>query len=245
MADLSEIVTKSLAAGVEKIITISVSKDNLQTVRELTRFNPAIFCSQGIHPHQASEWSEQVAEEVYKQAQNPSAHKMVAIGEIGLDFHYNRSPKEKQREAFKAQLKIAAQYDLPVIIHSREADEDTENFLQEFAPRLQRKGVIHSFTSGEKLAHQALKLGFYLGFNGIITFKNAVNVQEIVKLCPLDRILLETDSPYLTPVPFRGKENAPYHLPLVAEKIAALKGVAVQEVWQQTTENAKNLFQFD
>jgi len=168
---------------------------------------------------------------------------MVAVGEIGLDYHYNNSPREIQRKVFEKQLQIAADTDLPVIIHTREADEDTKSILKNFSPHLKKKGVIHSFTSGKELAEWVLNENFYLGFNGIVTFKKAENVQEIVKMSPLERILLETDAPFLTPVPHRGKENAPHYLPFVAQKIADLKGITARELEEQTLQNAYNCFQ--
>jgi len=138
--------------------------------------------------------------------------KMVAVGEIGLDYHYNNSPPEIQRSAFERQLQIACDQDLPVVIHTRDADEDTKAILKNFSSKLKRKGVVHSFTSTLELAEFVLSEGFYIGFNGIITFKKAENVQEVVKITPVERILFETDSPFLTPVPHTGKENAPFYL---------------------------------
>jgi TatD DNase family protein len=143
---------------------------------------------------------------------------------------------------FEKQLELAVKHDLPVVIHTRDADEDTKSILREFAPHLKRKGVVHSFTSSLDLAEFVLENGFYLGFNGIITFKKAENVQEVVKVTPVDRILFETDSPFLTPVPHRGKENAPYYLPFVAAKIAELKGVDLEELKIQVIKNSLNCF---
>jgi TatD DNase family protein len=167
---------------------------------------------------------------------------MVAVGEIGLDYHYNHSSQDIQKQVFSEQLELACELGKPVIIHSREADEDMIKILQKFAPKLSRKGVIHSFTSGPELAKAAIEMGFYLGFNGIITFKNAVNVREIVKLCPVDRILLETDAPFLTPVPFRGKENKPSYLPHILEKTAEIKGLPEHTVQDICYQNSMQLF---
>jgi TatD DNase family protein len=168
----------------------------------------------------------------------------VAIGEIGLDYHYSKSPHDEQRQAFEEQLQIAIDFNLPVVIHSRDADEDTMAILKNFSSTLKRKGVIHSFTSGLKLAELAIKENFYLGFNGIITFKNAENVRDALRLTPVEKILLETDSPFLTPDPYRGMENAPYYLPFIAEKIAEVKNLELTSVLEHAYKNSIDLFHF-
>jgi TatD DNase family protein len=168
--------------------------------------------------------------------------KMVAVGEIGLDYHYNNSPADLQRTVFEKQLQIACDQNLPVVIHTREAEEDTKAILKNFSSSLKSKGVIHSFTSSTELAEFVLSEGFHIGFNGIITFKKAENVQELEKINPTDRILFETDSPFLTPVPHRGKENAPYYLPFVAAKIAELKGINLEDLKQQVLANSLKCF---
>jgi TatD DNase family protein len=225
--------------NIEKIITISVAPENLDTVRDIVTNHPQVFGTQGIHPHEAKLWTSEVKEKILK---NSEDEKIVAIGEIGLDFYYNNSPKEKQIEVFREQLQMAASLNKPVVIHSREADTETIDMLEAYSGPLKKKGVIHSFTSGPELAKKALELGFYLGFNGIITFKSAENVRQIVELCPLEKMILETDSPFLTPVPFRGRENAPFYLPFVAEKIAEIKNVPLEDVLKITYQNSLNLF---
>ncbi len=241
---LEETLAKCKAVGIEKMVTISVEPKNLSIVRQLAQDFPAVFCTQGIHPHEAKQWSAEVEREIGDYAVQAQLHKIVAIGEIGLDFHYDHSPRQRQNEVFCRQLEMAAEFDLPVVIHTRDADRETQQILTDFAPSLKKKGVVHSFTSGLKLAEKAIELGFFLGLNGIITFKNAENVRQVAKMCPLEHLLLETDAPFLTPVPYRGRENAPYYLPFVAEKIAEIKGVAVEEVLAQTTANAQKLFSF-
>ncbi len=241
---VEEILEKSHAKGIEKIVTISVAPKNLSTVRQLAQKYSSVYCTQGIHPHEAKQWDSLVENEIHQYASHSVANKIVAIGEIGLDFYYNHSPKEKQIEVFSRQMEMAINLNLPVVIHSRDADQETIQVLETLAPSLKRKGVIHSFTSGPKLAEKALELGFYLGFNGIVTFNNAENVREIVKLCPLEKILLETDSPFLTPVPYRGSENSPYYLPFIAEKVAELKEATIEKTLEKTTANAQALFQF-
>ena len=234
-----ETIALSQEKGINKFITISVSPDNLDRVIEISKSHEHIYCTQGLHPHEAKYWNAEVEAKVLE---NSKFEKVVAIGEIGLDFHYNNSPKEKQIEAFRRQLEIASEKNLPVVIHSRDADPETIEALEEMAPKMKKKGVIHSFTSGPELAKKAIELGFCLGFNGIITFKNAQEVRDIVTLTPLDRILLETDSPFLTPTPYRGQENGPQFLPFIAEKVAEIKEVSVDEVLQQTYQNSIQLF---
>jgi TatD DNase family protein len=236
---LEEIRRKIQEAGITKVVTIGVDPQNLDKVEELSRLYPEIYYSQGIHPHDAKEATDLEFDKIKARS---SEKKMVAVGEIGLDYHYNNSPPEIQRTVFEKQLQIACDKDLPVIIHTRDADEDTRAIMKNFAPFLKRKGVVHSFTSSLELAEFVLSEGFYLGFNGIITFKKAENVQAVVKITPVEQILFETDSPFLTPVPHRGKENAPYYLPFVAAKIAELKNVDLEKLKVQVLENSLKCF---
>ena len=227
--------------GIEKLITISVSKDNLDTVLKLAQKKDYIYTTQGLHPHQASEYDPDVKKKILK---NIEHEKVLAIGEIGLDYHYDHSPRDTQIQVFKEHLQMSIDHNLPVVIHSREADEDMIQILNEYAPKMARKGVIHSFTSGQELAKVALSHGFYLGFNGIITFNNAQNVRDTLEMTPLDKILLETDSPYLTPIPFRGRKNFPYLIPFVSQKAAQVKGAAEVDLIKRCSENATELFKF-
>lgn len=224
--------------GVNKIVTIAVSPSNLKTVRELTR-NDIVFGTQGIHPHEAKEITLETYEEI---RENLSSDKIVAVGEIGLDYYYEFSDPKIQKEAFEKQLQIAVDADLPVVIHTREADEDTKAILKNFSTSLKRKGVIHSFTSSIDLAEFCLGQGFHIGFNGIVTFKNAQNVRDVLKIVPLEKLLLETDSPYLTPAPFRGRENAPFYLPCVADFISGQKDIHPESLIEIANKNAKELF---
>ncbi|MEX0799158.1 MAG: TatD family hydrolase [Bacteriovoracaceae bacterium] len=238
---LEDILKKSQEAGVEKILTIAVEPDNFDQAFNLAQKFEQVFFTQGIHPHDAKLATEEAFKKIMERAADP---KMLAVGEIGLDYHYDNSPRERQREVFRRQLNIAAHLDKPVVIHSRDADEDMIAILKELGPKLKRKGVIHSFTSTLKLAETALELEFYLGFNGIITFKNATDVREAVAMASIDRILTETDAPFLTPVPHRGKENAPYRLPHIIEKIAQIKDLPLDLIYKQTYQNALDLFGF-
>lgn len=236
---LEEIIKKILEAGISKIITIGVDPLNLDKVKELSEKYEEVYFTQGIHPHDAKDASEV---EFQKISDRAKLKKMVAVGEIGLDYHYNNSPPEIQRKQFERQLQIAIDHNLPVVIHTREAEEDTKNILKNYAPSLKKKGVIHSFTSSLDLAEFVLDQGFYIGYNGIITFKNAGNVQEAVRMTPVNRILFETDSPFLTPVPHRGKENAPFYLPYVANKIAEIKNMDLEELKAIVLKNSYDCF---
>lgn len=238
---LEDILAKCSDNGIEKIITIAVSPENFDTVYQLAQKHPTIFCTQGVHPHQAKLWVDEAQEKIIARGHDP---KVVAVGEIGLDYHYNLSPIDQQKEVFELQCSLAAQLDLPVVIHSRDADEDMMAILKNMAPTMKKKGVIHSFTSSRELAELALDLGFYLGFNGIITFKNAQNVRDVLEITPLERIVLETDAPFLTPIPFRGIENAPYFINWVAKEAAAIKQQDVEFFLKQCYQNSHQLFTF-
>ncbi len=236
---LADTLEKSAEVGIADIITIAVSPDNLARVRELTRLADNIWGTQGIHPHEAESYSAAVEDEIRGAAGDA---RILAVGEIGLDYYYDHADRGAQREAFERQLQLATELDMPVVIHTREADEDTRDILANFSGTLARRGVIHSFTSGLALAEYCLAEGFMLGFNGITTFNAADNVREVVSATPVGRILLETDAPYLTPVPYRGRPNAPYYLPFIAEKVAEVKKLPVEQLLQQAYENSRTLF---
>ncbi|HBQ40704.1 MAG TPA: TatD family deoxyribonuclease, partial [Halieaceae bacterium] len=200
---------------------------------------PDIWGTQGIHPHEAEGFDSAVEARIRAQAGDP---RIVAIGEIGLDYYYDHADRAVQRKVFAAQLALAVELDLPIVVHTREADEDTRAILAEYAPHLQRKGVIHSFTSGLPLAEFCLDAGFMLGFNGITTFNSADNVRAVVTATPLDQLVLETDAPYLTPVPYRGRPNAPFYLPFIAERIAEVLEMPVETLLQAAYRNSLALF---
>ena len=243
-ASREEIVTKTKLHNIEKMITISTNPNNLDEVIAIADQYPQIYCTQGLHPHEGKEWNDTVKAHVIKNLSNPAHKKIVAVGEIGLDFYYSKSPRDAQLKAFEEQLQIAVDFNLPVVIHTRDADDDTIAILKNFSTTLKRKGVIHSFTSGLALAQFCLDEGFYIGFNGIITFKNAENVRDVLRTAPMERILLETDSPFLTPDPYRGVENAPYYLPFIAAKIAEVKGIDLEFVLKTAYQNSIRLFEF-
>lgn len=236
---LAATLQRSREVGIQRIITIAVSPSNLAAVLELAQGETDIWATQGIHPHEAEGLDSELLEHIGEQARNP---RVVAIGEIGLDYFYDHADRRTQWHAFEQQLALAADLDLPVVIHTREADQDTRTILENFQHSLRRKGVIHSFTSSLELAEFCLDLGFMLGFNGIVTFNRADNVRNVVAATPLRQLLLETDSPYLTPVPYRGKPNAPYYLPFVAEKVAEIQGIDPETLLAQVYRNSLDLF---
>ncbi len=236
---LDEILRQSHSAGIERIITIAVSEKNLECVMSLCNSLTTVWGTQGIHPHEAQDYNPEVADRIRANAQH---ERIVAIGEIGLDYYYDNAPRNEQCAAFDAQLALATDLDLPVVIHTRDADKDTQSILQNHSKTLRRKGVIHSFTSSLTLAKFCLQEGFMLGFNGIATFKTAENVRDVVALTPPDRLLLETDAPYLTPVPYRGKPNAPFYLPFIAEHIASVKAMEAEALLEQVYRNSIELF---
>lgn len=237
--DLATTLEQAEAAGVERIVTIAVSAENLDKVMALTECDPRIWGTQGIHPHEAEHYNTELGELI---RQRMAAPRVLAVGEIGLDYYYDHADPAIQRQVFEQQLQIAIETQAPVVIHTREADQDTRDILHNFSRQLQGNGVIHSFTSGLELAEYCLGEGFRLGFNGIATFNGADNVRAVVAATPLQQILLETDAPYLTPVPYRGKPNAPCYLPFIAEKIAQVKACEVENLLRQAWHNSMELF---
>lgn len=239
--DLEQLQNNLNKIGISRIITIGTSNKNFNRVQEIQQKFPQTFFTLGTHPHEAKDFKEDDLAYIRKVAANSNS-KLVAVGEIGLDYYYDFSPREKQIEVFKKYLNLAVELNLPVVIHTRDADEDMANILAEYAPKMLKKGVVHSFSSGLELGKEAAKLGFFLGFNGMITFKNADLVREAVRQTPLNQILVETDSPFLTPHPFRGMQNDPTYIPLVMEKIAEIKGISLKECMASVELNASRCF---
>jgi TatD DNase family protein len=238
-AELDITLQKSREVGIERIITIAVSTGNLNRVMELTRSSPCIWGTQGIHPHEAESYSPEVGATIRSHSNDA---RILAVGEIGLDYYYDHADRSVQRSVFEQQLQIAVELDMPVVIHTRDADDDTRAILQNYSTALTRKGVIHSFTSTLELAEFCLSEGFMLGFNGITTFNRADNVRQVVAATPVEQLLLETDAPYLTPIPYRGRPNAPYYLPFIAEQVATIKELAVEDLLRQAYRNSLDLF---
>ena len=236
---LEDTLARSREVGIERIVTIAVSPDNLDTVAGIAAAHDDVWATQGIHPHEAEKYSPEVGATIRERT---AADDIVAVGEIGLDYYYDHADRAVQRQVFEEQLQIAVDTDMPIVVHTRDADEDTRAILENFSGKLSRKGVIHSFTSGLALAEYCLAEGFCLGFNGIATFNRADNVREVVAATPLEQLLLETDAPYLTPVPYRGKPNAPFYLPFVAERVAQVKGYDIEHLLAAAWQNSMQLF---
>ena len=233
-----EAVNEAKDAGVKRMLTISVDEPSLDFVSNAVQQFPEVYGSVGFHPHDASAMSDSLENKIRQLAQEED--KLLAIGEIGLDNHYLYSPVEVQQQVFRQQLMLAEELKLPVVLHSREAEADTLKILTEIP--VKSLGVAHSFTSSFEMARTLVEMGWYLGITGIVTFKNAEDLREVVRWLPLEKMLLETDSPFLTPVPFRGKPNKPAHIPVVATFIAELRDISLQELAEQTNENAQRLF---
>ena len=235
-----EAIIEAKQAGVQRMVTVSVDEPSLDFVSSIVQQFPEVYGSVGFHPHDAAELTEDLEQKIRKLALEEK--KLIAIGETGLDYHYMYSSAEVQQQVFSKQLQLAVELNLPVIMHSREAETDTLNILQEI-PVLPL-GVAHSFTSSFERAKTLVEMGWYLGINGIVTFKNAEDLREVVSWLPLDRLLLETDSPFLAPTPFRGKPNKPAHIPAIATFIAELRGISLEQLSEQTSANAQRLFNF-
>ena len=235
-----EAIIEAKQAGVQRMVTVSVDEPSLDFVSSMVQQFPEVYGSVGFHPHDAAELTEDLEQKIRQLALEEK--KLIAIGETGLDYHYMYSSAEVQQQVFSKQLQLAVELNLPVIMHSREAETDTLNILQEIpVPPL---GVAHSFTSSFEMAKTLIEMGWYIGINGIVTFKNAEDLREVVSWLPLDRLLLETDSPFLAPIPFRGKPNKPAHIPTIATFIAELRGISLEQLSEQTSANAQRLFNF-
>ncbi len=220
------------------MVTISVDEESFDFVSNAVMQFKDVYGTIGVHPHDASEFRPSLEQSIRKLAREQD--KLIAIGETGLDYHYMNSSTENQQFTFRKQLQIAVELNLPVVLHSREAEADTISILKEIpVPAL---GVAHSFTSSLKMAKTLLDMGWYLGINGIVTFKKAEDLREVVRWLPLDRLLLETDSPFLAPVPFRGKPNKPAHIPVIASFIAELRKITIDHLAEKTSQNAHRLF---
>jgi TatD DNase family protein len=247
-ADRDEVLQRATDAGVTRVINPGVGEVSSRAAVALAGRYANIYAAVGIHPNSTANFSDDgTSNDLAWIEALAKAPKVVAIGEIGLDYHWDDSPKAMQFKAFEAQLALAARLELPVIIHNRDASEDVMTILERWARALpyashERPGVLHSFSAPREIADRALAAGFYLGFTGPITYKNAEELRRIATRVPLDRILVETDGPYLTPTPYRGKRNEPSYIPLIVERLAALKTVPVEEVGATTRANAERLF---
>ena len=239
--DRASMIQRAWDAGVRRIVTIGTGKgpEDMGCGIPIAESYDWIHTSLGIHPHDAAKVEDRHLDMMKTLAAHP---KVVAIGETGLDYHYDHAPRETQRDVFRRQLEIASELDLPVVVHTRNADSDTEDLLRRFAPK---RGVLHCFTSGAALADTALEIGFMISFSGITTFPNAKDLIDIVKKVPSDRILIETDCPYLAPVPHRGKRNEPAFVADTARFIAKTRGVGLEQLELETYRNYTRLFSLE
>ena len=235
--DLDAVLDRATQAGIDRILTIGTGDGPPEidrAVRLADRYEQ-IYASIGVHPHDASKLTPQTLDDLRVLAANP---KVIAFGEIGLDYHYDFSPREVQREVFIAQLKLAQDLNLPITIHTREAWEDTMSILRE---NWTGQGIMHCFTGDPAQAREALDLGFHLSYGGVLTFKTAENVRESARITPDDRILIETDAPYLAPIPYRGKRNEPSMMIETARKLAEVRGTTPDQIASITTTNFERL----
>ena len=226
-------------AGIGAIINCATDLETCESTLALMKKFPFVYGAMGIHPHEAKKYGVDDLEAIFAYA---TAHdKVVAVGEIGLDYHYDFSPRDVQQDFFCEQCELAIELELPIIVHSREAAQDTFDIVSEYA-QADLTGVIHSYTGNLEMAERYIEMGFYIGIGGMITFPDVKKILRTVKEIPLERILLETDCPYLAPVPNRGKRNDSRNIPYIAQKIAELKEISVEEVAKVTTENVRRLF---
>ncbi|MDP6709380.1 MAG: TatD family hydrolase [Alphaproteobacteria bacterium] len=237
--ELDAVVARAEAAGVGQMLTISTKLTCFDAVYAIAERFANVYCSVGIHPHEAAAEPEVEATHLVRMA---APEKVVGIGETGLDFYYEHSPRETQERQFRAHIAAARESGLPLIVHSREADGAMTQILKEEMKEGAYTGVMHCFSSGPELAAAALDLGLYLSLSGILTFKSAVELREIAAGAPMDRLLIETDAPYLAPVPMRGKRNEPAFVAHTAACLARVKGLSVAEVADATTANFNRLF---
>jgi TatD DNase family protein len=238
-AELDAVVARARAAGVGRMVTISTRVKKHAQVLGIAEKFPDVFCSVGTHPHNAHEELDIDAAALVAIAQHP---KVVAIGEAGLDYHYDTSPREAQEQGFRAHIAAARETGLPLVIHSREADTDMARILKEETGKGAFPAVLHCFTGGRDLAFAAIDLGLFVSFTGIITFKNSGALREIAAALPAERVLVETDSPYLSPVPYRGKRCEPAYVLETAKVLAETRGVTRDDIARQTTDNFFRLF---
>ena len=237
--ELNAVLARAHAAGVGLMVTISTRVARFADLKAIAEAHDNVYCSIGTHPHNAAEEPDITVEELVEIARHP---KVVAIGEAGLDYHYDHSPRDVQKKSFRTHIAAARVTGLPLVIHAREADADVARILEEETAAGAFPFVLHCFTSGADLAHRGLALGGYISFSGVVTFKKADALRDIAMAVPYDRVLVETDAPYLAPEPFRGQTNEPSFVAKTAARLAALRGVSVDEMARTSTENFLHLF---
>jgi len=237
--DREELMNGLAAKGIGYVMNAGCSLESSRDIVKMTEAYPWLYGSVGSHPDSADEVNEEVIEEYRKLCRH---EKIKAIGEIGLDYYYEDIPREIQKKAFRMQMQLAKEIDMPVIVHEREAHDDGMRIVKEF-PTV--KGVFHCYSGSAEMARQLVNMGWYIGFTGVLTFKNARKAVETAASIPLDRIVIETDCPFMAPEPYRGKRNDPGYLPKMAEKLAEIRGISVEEAIAATTANAKRLYRIE
>lgn len=238
--DRDELVTRAMKAGIGYMVTICTHMTKFEGVHAVAKSYNNMSCTVGVHPHNAGEEGKlATVEALCELAENP---KVIGIGETGLDYFYEHSPRDAQKSSFRAHIDASRRTGLPLIVHTRDADEDTVDILRDEYEKGPFPGLIHCFSAGPDLASAVLDLGFYISVSGIVTFKSAQDLRDTVRNVPLERILVETDSPYLAPVPKRGKRNEPAFTAHTAAQVAELKGVSSEDLARQTTDNFFHLF---
>lgn len=238
--DLDAVIARGAAAGVGLMLTICTHVSRFERVQAVAANHDSVFCTVGIHPHQAAEeFAFSETERIVDLTKRP---KVVGIGESGLDYFYDKSPRDQQQESFRRNIRAAIEADLPIVVHTRDADADTMRILKEEGAGTRLKGLLHCFSSSRQLAEEALEFGFYISFSGIVTFKKSEELREIAAAVPLDRLLVETDAPFLAPVPMRGKRNEPAFTAHTARVLADVKNVPEMVLAERTTANFFRLF---
>jgi TatD DNase family protein len=237
--ELDAVVRRAGEAGIGWMLTICTHVTKFDQVLKVAETYPNVFCTVGIHPHEAGSEPETTARRLIELAKHP---KVVGFGESGLDYFYEHSPRADQQRSFRAHIEAAREAGLPLVVHTRDADEDTGRILAEEQAKGAFKGLLHCFSSGQALAERAVGLGLYISFSGIVTFKKAETLRDTAKLLPMERILVETDAPFLAPEGKRGKRNEPAFTAITAARVASLKGLAEDEFARITTDNFFKLF---
>jgi TatD DNase family protein len=241
-SDREAMLRRALEAGIETIVAVGngdISKDSHSKAFRVAEKHSFIYTTVGVHPHEAR----LLDREMYARLADLSSHeKVIAWGEIGLDYHYDNSPRDAQRDAFRKQLQMARERRLPAVIHTREAEADTLAILNDEWKGAELPGIIHCFTGTRAFAEEAIGLGFYISFSGVVTFKKAEDLRSTAKNLPLERLLIETDSPFLAPAPYRGRRNEPAYVVETARQIAALRDLSAEDIGRITTENFRRLF---
>ncbi|MFQ3549430.1 MAG: TatD family hydrolase [Armatimonadota bacterium] len=235
--DLVEVLNRAKETYISAIINCGYDIKSSTRAVEMANDYHIIYATVGVHPHDAKSFENDTISQMKELIKKD---KVLAVGEIGLDYHYDFSPRDMQKSAFETQMDLAVDLDLPVIIHSRESEEDTLDIVDNYRGKI--KGVFHCFSGDVRFAEKVLELGYYIGVDGPVTYKNAEKLREVIDMCPIDRLLLETDCPYMAPMPYRGTRNEPSYLKLICDGCAKIKKISSEEIAEETTKNTLNLF---